>query len=290
MTRKQAIRSAAILLALAAGCGKPAAPAAPATDVRAAQAATLPTSADDAAWASAVQFKAPLVLQDMVDPRKMEPGIGEVRVRAITDGRRIAFLMEWDDPSADDLRVPARFSDACAVQLPATASPDSPAPQMGEPGRPVAITFWTASTQAILDGRALDLKTLYPNSKIDHYPAEAASLDKNPAGREQMEKMYSPAHAVGNTESTKPTKAVQDLMAEGPGTLKPAAATESEGKGRRTPKGWQVVITRPLPAGLAPGAKSLVAFAVWNGSADDVGARKMRTVWIPLVMPGGAAK
>ncbi|MBI2921248.1 MAG: hypothetical protein HYY18_09220 [Planctomycetes bacterium] len=290
MTRNHAIRSAAILLALAAGCGKPAAPAAPATDVRAAHAATLPTNADDGAWGAAAEMKAPLVLQDMVDPRKMEVGIAEVRVKALTDGKRIAFRMEWDDPTADDLRVPARFSDACAVQLPATASPDSPAPQMGEPGRPVTITFWTASTQAILDGRPLDLKTLYPNSKIDHYPAEAAALDKDPAGREQMEKMYSPAHALGNTESTKPAKAVQDLVSEGPGTLKPAAATESEGRGRRTPKGWQVVITRALPAGLAPGARSLVAFAVWNGASDDTGARKMRTIWIPLAMPGGAAK
>ncbi len=50
--------------------------------------------------------------------------------------------------------------------------------------------------------------------------------------------------------------------------------------------GWAVVITRPLPSGLAPGGTSLVAFAVWNGSDGDVGGRKMRTVWIPLTLTG----
>ena len=30
-----------------------------------------------------------------------------------------------------------------------------------------------------------------------------------------------------------------------------------------------------------------IAFAVWEGSQQEVGARKMRSVWVPLVMQGG---
>lgn len=290
MTRQNKIGLAALLAAFVSGCGKPAAPPAPATDIRPVQAAALPASAEDGAWGPVAEFKAPLVLQDMVDPRKMEVGIAEVRVKAITDGKMVAFRMEWDDPTVDDKRAPAEFSDACGVQVPATASADSPAPQMGEPGRPVAITFWSASAQAMVDGRPLDIKTLHPNAQIDHYPFESPVLDKDPAAKAQMEKYYAPANSLGNVVAGAPKKAVQDLVAEGPGTLKPAPATESSGRGGRTGKGWAVVITRPLPAGLAPGARSLVAFAVWNGSSQDIGARKMRTVWIPLAMPGGATK
>ena len=289
MIRQHAM-GAALLIVLAAGCGKPAGPAAPATDVRVAQAATLPATAADGAWAAAEEFKAPLVPQDIVEPRKLQSGAVEVRVKAMTDGTSIAFRIEWDDASADDLRATAQFTDGCAVQLPATASPDSPSPQMGEPGRPVTITFWSASAQATVDGRPHDLKTFHPNALIDHYPFQAPVLDKDPAARAQMESMYAPAHALGNGEGAAPKKSVQDLVAEGPGTIRPAPATGSTGRGGRTDKGWAVVIARPLPAGLAPGARSLVAFAVWNGSAEDVGARKMRTVWIPLAMPKGAGK
>jgi hypothetical protein len=45
-----------------------------------------------------------------------------------------------------------------------------------------------------------------------------------------------------------------------------------------------VIIVRPLPGGLTPAVRSQVAFAVWEGSKDEAGARKMRTGWIPLAL------
>jgi hypothetical protein len=48
-----------------------------------------------------------------------------------------------------------------------------------------------------------------------------------------------------------------------------------------------VVITRPLPAGLTPKSPSQIAFAVWEGSRQEAGARKMRTGWIPISIRGG---
>ena len=78
--------------------------------------------------------------------------------------------------------------------------------------------------------------------------------------------------------------ALEDLLAEGPGTLTPASTQISKGKGVRSNNGWMVVLRRPVPAGLAPRARTQVAFAVWEGSHGEVGARKMRTGWIPLLI------
>jgi DMSO reductase family type II enzyme heme b subunit len=79
---------------------------------------------------------------------------------------------------------------------------------------------------------------------------------------------------------------VEDLIAEGPGTLRPGTA-RSNGRGARTANGWQVVISRPLPAGLVPGGRTQVAFAVWQGAHGEAGARKMRSVWVPMALEGG---
>jgi len=81
---------------------------------------------------------------------------------------------------------------------------------------------------------------------------------------------------------------VQDLRAEGPGTITPATETKSAGKGVRDASGWQVVIVKPLPDGLRGKTRSQVALAIWNGSHKEVGPRKMRSVWIPLALGGGA--
>jgi hypothetical protein len=39
-----------------------------------------------------------------------------------------------------------------------------------------------------------------------------------------------------------------------------------------------------MPDGLNPAARTQVAFAVWEGAAQESGSRKMRTGWIGLSM------
>jgi DMSO reductase family type II enzyme heme b subunit len=97
-----------------------------------------------------------------------------------------------------------------------------------------------------------------------------------------MAKRYAPARALGKPMAGPRQSPVQDLVATGPGTLRPADRTVSSGSGKATPNGWAVVIVRPLPAGVRPGARSQVAFAVWQGEKREAGARKMRTGWIPF--------
>lgn len=275
------------LLALlaAAGCEKRRGPAPPAEVVVVPRAAVAEDPLD-AAWRSLAAFPAPLILQDMVEPRLLEPSTPEVRVRAMSDGARVAFHLEWDDATADDLPGADRFADACAVQLPARVEPNVPAPQMGEPGREVQITYWNAFWQAAAEGRPDTIGALYPGAAVDHYPFEAPPLEPGSEAQREMAERYAPARALNNRMAGPRSRPVQDLIAEGPGTLRPAAGAEtaSGGWGRRTATGWAVVLTRPLPRGLVAGSRSQIAFAVWEGSRREVGARKMRSVWVPLVM------
>jgi hypothetical protein len=152
---------------------------------------------------------------------------------------------------------------------------------MGEPGRPVSITYWNASWQAAADGREDSITAIYPNARIDHYPFQAHSLPES--ARPEVEKRYSPARAAQNPVSGPHKTAVQDMLAEGPGTISVAARQSSSGRGVRSAEAWVVVLRRELPAELRQGAPGTqIAFAVWQGANDEVGARKMRTGWVPI--------
>jgi DMSO reductase family type II enzyme heme b subunit len=254
-----------------------------ATEVLAVHRTGVTTDPGATEWREVPEFAAALVPQDMVEPRLLAPSTAEVRVRAMNDGTRIAFRLEWTDGTADDTPDVSRFSDACAVQLPARVEPDVPAPQMGEPGRPVEVSYWRATWQAVVDGRPDTIAAIHPRATVDHYPFEAPSLPDGSPERQDMARRYAPARALDNEMAGPRTRPVEDLVAEGPGTLRPAAA-RSDGRGRRVAGGWAVVLVRPLPAPLAPGQRAQVAFAIWEGSKGEAGARKMRSVWVPLLV------
>ena len=101
-----------------------------------------------------------------------------------------------------------------------------------------------------------------------------------------MAKRYAPARALGNTRSGPRKSPVEDLVAQGPGTLTSVPSRGSDGKGVYGKTGWSVVIVRSWPQGLSDGQRTNVAFAVWQGSQQEAGARKMRTGWIPLFARG----
>lgn len=283
--RSLAIALAAFVLAAAASCGGGGPKPSPA-EVAVIRVAAIPAGPDDAVWREAPLHTAPLLLQDLVEPRLAVVSTPQMRIQAATDGSRIAFRLSWNDGSSDDVVTPARFADACAVQLPAALDRDLPAPQMGEPGRSVEITYWRASWEAWVAGRPDDIHALYPNSATPHYPPEAASLTPGTPEQVAMANRYNPARALGNRMEGPRDRAVQDLVAEGPGTLHPAAEQRSTGSGRRGAEGWEVVLSRPLPRGLQAGGRSQMAVAVWQGAQGEVGARKMRSAWIPLAVEG----
>lgn len=269
-----------------AGCAKKV-PESP-TEVVALRQATLPATPGDAAWKKAPVHTAPLVLQDMVEPLQLETTTPQVRVQAVTDGESVAFRLSWTDSTRDDTPSTSRFIDACAVQLPLAIGSDLPAPQMGETGARVEITYWSASWQAEVNGRGDSIQAIYPNAAVDHYPFEAPTLEPGGEAQEEMARRYAPARAATDKPRHPPGQPVQDLLAEGPGTITPAPETRSAGAGQWAKNTWEVVVVRPLPAGLRGQTRAQVAFAVWNGHYDEVGSRKMRSVWIPLSLEAGS--
>lgn len=255
-------------------------------DVVAVPAPVVPATPADALWNDAPEHVERLLLQDLVEPRLMTPSTVDVRVRAIASPTEVAFRLEWVDASRDDLPGNGRFVDGCAVQVPAVADPNAPDPQMGQVGKGVQIVYWRADWQATVDGRGTSIQDLYPNATVDHYPYEAPPLEPGTDAQRQMASRYAPADASGNRRGGPRTSAVEDLVAEGPGSITPAASSTARGTGVRTATGWAVVIVRPTPAGLSPNARTQVAVAIWEGAAKEAGARKMRSGWIGLTMRG----
>jgi len=260
----------------------------PANEVIAVERQQLPASPAEAAWDQTPEHRAALLPQDQVEPRLLTPTTGEVKVRALANGAEIAIRLEWNDDSKSDTPGPARMVDACAIQVPATAGKDLPEPQMGQEGRPVQVTYWRADWQAVVDGRGDTIRDLYPNASIDHYPHEAKSLAPGSDAQKEMALRYSPARALGNIRGGPRTVPVEDLIAAGPGTLSPGPSLGANGKGTHQKDHWSVVIRRKLPDGLSLNQRTHIAFAVWQGSRGETGARKMRTGWIPLVRRSGS--
>lgn len=278
---KPILLPAMLVLFLGAGCKKALVIA---NEVIAVSTAQLPASPTDAAWDATPEYLSKLIPQDLVEPRLAQPSTPEVRVQAMTNGTDIAFRLRWVDPDQNDTESPGQFVDACAVQVPAKLMPNPPAPQMGEAGNGVQIAYWRADWQAWVNGRADSIKSIYPNAEITHYPFEAASLGKGSPEQKEMAKRYAPADAAGNRRQGPRQSAVESLLADGPGTLKPDASIAVRGSGVRTKDGWAVMMVRPMPDGLTAKSRTSVAFAIWQGSNREAGARKMRSAWAPLAV------
>ena len=244
----------------------------------------IPQSPSDAVWDSAPEHLGKLLPQDLVEPRQLKPTTPEVRVRAVTSGSDVAFRLEWVDATQSDMPGPSKFLDGCAIQIPKLIEANPPDPQMGQAGHAVEVSFWRADWQASVNGRKDTIKEIYPNASIDHYPFEAKSLEPGSSGQKEMASRYAPSQAVGNRRVGPRESPVEELIAEGPGTLSPVPGGKGRGSGVRTKDGWAVVITRKVPDGLAPNKRTQIALAVWEGAGKEVGARKMRSGWIPLAM------
>jgi DMSO reductase family type II enzyme heme b subunit len=275
-----ALSAAAVTLLAIVACAAPAPPTAP--EVQAVWRDALPAAPEGGAWKGIPQYQADMIPQDLVDPRLLKPSTARLGVQAATDGTKVAFRLTWADATRNELPGSAQFSDACAIQVPQRTAPDLPDPQMGQAGRPVEISFWRASWQASVAGREDTIRSIHPGAVVDHYPFEAPSLQPGSEAQQTFATRYAPAAALGARREGPRERPVEDLVAEGPGTLRPAVGPASEGSGRRTADGWEVLIVRPLPNGLTPGGRSQVAFGVWDGSQGEVGARKMRSGWVPM--------
>jgi DMSO reductase family type II enzyme heme b subunit len=228
--------------------------------------------------------KVSMLPQTVTLPNNAEPAVGELTVRAVHNGVWIAFLIEWGDKTLSDRVVLDNFGDQVAVELPvdARAGTPPPSPMMGNPGGRVNIMQWRAAFQHDLDAGPPTVRSLYPNAWADVYPDEVlGAADARP---------YSGALGIENPISRGRASPVLDQMAEGWGTMTVKPDQHALGKGVWKDGRWRVVITRPMASDdvnaprLAPGDRTVAAFAVWDGGGREVGARKSWASWVPLVI------
>ena len=262
---------------------------APAEDLVAHRVDALPlTDPDDAAWDRARAARIPLEPQQMVPPQLAEGALTELEARALFDGRDLGVRLTWDDDAADVHEGIALFQDAAAVMLPAVPGGESPPPIfMGWEDDGVYIAQWRASWQKDLDEGYQDVEHLFPGWYSDvHHEHETLvelGLDAETAS------VFAPARDVGNPLAQRErTSPIEELTAQGYGTLTHANEQRSQGRGVHRDGRWSVTIGVPSggPAPeLSEGTTLPVAFAVWRGERGEVGGRKHHSQWAELALP-----
>jgi mono/diheme cytochrome c family protein len=250
----------------------------------------LPTHPDSSLW----QRAAPVDLHLMpMWWRSERPE--ELTVRALHDGRELALLLSWADATHDSTAMrPQDFRDAAAVAF--SLTPDPPFFAMGQPGGPVNIWMWKAERQADLEPAFQDLDKVYPNIGIDSYPNLLRSPLEQPTRRAltlQSDPTFVTAWGAGNIVAD-PTRAsaTEDLTAQGFGTLRarPRRDQNVEALGVFETGAYHVQLRRKLSGAgsdavsLAPGSRTPVSFAVWNGAAGDRDGKKSVTIWQELLV------
>lgn len=233
-------------------------------------------------WQGTKPITIAMLPQTVIVPQKPDPAVKSLRVRAVHNGGWLAFLIEWQDPTISNKIILDNFGDQVAVQLPVDVTAGPPSPMMGNTGGRVNIMQWRAAFQRDLDYGPPTVRDLYPNAWADVYPDEVLSAsDARP---------YSGALGIENPISRGRASPVLDQMAEGWGTMTVKPDQHAVGGGVYRLGAWHVVIGRPLVSDdgnapqLAPGAKTVAAFAVWEGGNQEVGARKAWAPWVRLTI------
>ena len=217
----------------------------------------VPADPTAAQWADAPERTVSMSAQQMAPPYGGGT-TGEVTVQAVTNESHVAFRLTWQDPTMDaDISEPRAFSDAAAIML---RTGEQPPIMMGAGGTPVNIWYWRASWQERTDVGG-DMYA-YPHPDNETRPGLAADNPLSQADYDQF---------------------AQNYYAKGYGSLSYAGSQPVSGVGERTDDGWSVVFVRERAASGEYGADFgsdepvYMAFAIWNGSADEANGQKSLT-------------
>ncbi|MCH8209283.1 MAG: c-type cytochrome [Nitrospinae bacterium] len=178
--------------------------------------------------------------------------ITRVRMRSIHNEEKIAFFLEWKDPTPDRASEDGEvFMDAAALQFaPEPSSPRETFPffGMGHKGKRVNIWHWRADSRQIVGG-----KEGVSGKRVDPF-REAA---------------------------------VEEITSEGFGALILQSLEQQDvsGKGVWEDGAWRLVLVRDLQTfgrddiRFRNGGRVLLALALWDGSNRDKNANKMVSPW-----------
>jgi DMSO reductase family type II enzyme heme b subunit len=239
----------------------------------------LPAGPMDAYWESLDPVRVPL------NPLWPEPDqVYAVAVSAVTDGKKLAVLLQWRDelPQNSTVRV-QDFQDGASLQF--SMSGRYGFLGMGDKDNPVNLWSWKAGWQAEAEGGTPpDMDATYNAMHVDTYF--------------QPERQFSTAHSAGNVISQPHKSAIEDANARGFGsfTSQPLAQQNVNGKGLWHAGFWNVIFIRDLKTKdaddvkFATGKSVPVAFAIWNGEQHDRNGRKMVSNWYQLILDDGKGK
>lgn len=208
----------------------------------------LPVDPLDDVWNTVSAMEIPLAGQIIADPRKWDPSVDSISIKALYNKAEIAFLLEWDDRTNKQEDV---FRDAVSIQFPKKI-PDSlkkPYFAMGDSSGAVNLWYW----KAYWDG-GFGATVESPASE----PGEVVELT-----------------ARGFEKITPQPPESQDVTGKGiyqngrwKVIFKRTLKTEDD-KGD-----LQFEIGKLIP----------VAFAVWDGSNSDAGGRKSVSAWYYVLL------
>lgn len=194
--------------------------------------------------------------------------IKTVRLKAVHYQGRLFIRASWGDPTADDATTRVEdFSDAVALEFPASGVSTVPSVCMGQADAAVNIWHWRADSNAGLK----DPSEVYTSASIDHFPVA-----------------FYTARDAGNPYANPNIGAVQTLSARAFGELATLAQQDVQGLGTHSKDGWAVVFTRqfatanPGHAAFAASTATDVAVAVWDGSKDERNGQKSVSQFITM--------
>lgn len=233
------------------------------------------TEPTDAAWETLDPVRVPL------NPLWPEPNqVYAVAVSAVTDGKKLAVLLQWRDelPQNTAIRV-QDFQDGAALQF--SLSGKYGFLGMGDKDNPVNLWSWKAGWQAE-GGGTPDMDSVYQSMHVD-----AWSFTN-----------YNTAASAGNVISQPHKSPVEDANAAGFGSFRsqPIKQQNVQGKGVWHDGFWNVIFIRELKSKDAEDVKFItgqpvpVAFAIWNGEQGDRNGRKMVSNWYQLILDDGKGK
>ena len=249
-----------------------------------------PASAE---WNRAVAATVPLLAQQVTYPKNPAPTVPQLTVWALADDAWLALRLSWPDGTMNNQVEVDQFTDGVALELP-LGDPAKANPMMGQQGAPMYICNWKAAWQSDVEHGHADVQDYHPGFYTDAYPFATGehpypvqeSFETSDARR------YLVATSAGNPMSVLQRRwPVEELLAEGFGTLASHRLQDAEGWGTYWDGKWTVIIAVPRSTndpsnpGLAPGAKTQVGFAVWDGGAGNVGGRKHWSMLNELVLP-----
>ncbi|MFQ6071113.1 MAG: ethylbenzene dehydrogenase-related protein [Methanosarcinales archaeon] len=214
-----------------------------------------------AIWKDVQGTEVPLTFQALFIPWG-KSAKGPVTVKALHNGKEIYFMLEWSDETKNiDTSETDQFADASAIMFPLKETNPSSI-MMGFLSR-VNIWYWRSD-------RDLEYWTGTSNitTAVDFYPED------------EVIKLFKEPKEVGP---------VQDLVAEGPGTLtQKERKSDVLGKGLWRENKWRVVFKRTMKTigdddfQFEAGKKINIAFAVWDGEKQERGPRKSISDWVML--------